>query len=84
MTQDQKVKIIKSLRDDVLAIQRDIEQLRLNLNALNGELEYYTSELERRAYDQIDSADDSADEAYHYLELATQALATALEQFEED
>ena len=84
MTQEQKIKIIKSLRDDVLAIRRDIEQLRLNLNALNGELEYYASELERRAYNQIDSADDSADEAYHYLELATQALATALEQFEED
>lgn len=84
MTQEQKVKIIKSLQDDALAIRRDIEQLRLNLNALNGELEYYASELERRAYDQIDSADDSADEAYYYLELATKALATALEQFEED
>ena len=84
MTREQKVKIIGSLREDVLAIQRDIEQLRLNLNALNGELEYYASELERRAYDQIDSADDSADEAYHYLELATKALAEALEQFEED
>ena len=84
MTREQKVKIIGSLRDDVLAIRRDIEQLRLNLNALNGELEYHANELERRAYDQIDGADDSADEAYHYLELATKALATALEQFEED
>jgi hypothetical protein len=84
MTQEQKVKIIGSLREDALQIGRDIEQLCLNLNALNGELEYYASELERRAHDQIDSADDSADEAYHYLELSTQALATALEQFEED
>ena len=84
MTQEQKAKIIGSLREDALQIGRDIEQLRLNLNALNGELEYYASELERRASDQIDSADDCADEAYHYLELSTQALATALEQFEED